>query len=171
MNSFQRDLLKIQEGIGDKVTIFLFFLSIFISGIILALIYGWELALVCLISLPLAIGSMGFMTWITARFTKNEMESYGAAGAIAEEVLGGVKTVVAFEGQQKEQQRYDKHLSDAEKNNIKRSMFTALGMGLMWLNFYAAIALSFWYGVKLILDERHLPKDEIHYDTAKMITV
>lgn len=99
------------------------------------------------------------------------MESYGAAGAIAEEVFSSIKTVVAFEGQNKEHQRYKKHLIDVEKNNIKRSIFTAIGTGVMWFNIYAAIALSFWYGVKLILDEKHLPPDEINYTTSKMIAV
>lgn len=99
------------------------------------------------------------------------MESYGAAGAIAEEVIGAVKTVSAFEGQHKEHQRYKQHLVDAERNNIKRSVFTAISTGIMWFNIYAAIALSFWYGIKLILDERDLPKEQVHYTTAKMISV
>lgn len=99
------------------------------------------------------------------------MESYGSAGAIAEEVFGAVKTVAAFEGQNKEHERYRKHLIDAEKNNIKRSIFTASAAGVMWFNIYASIALAFWYGVKLILEERHLLEGEIIYTTSVMIAV
>lgn len=99
------------------------------------------------------------------------MESYGTAGAIAEEVFGAIKTVTSFQGQNKEHERYKKHLIDAEKNNIKRSIFTATATGVMWFNIYGAIALSFWYGVKLIVEERHLPEADITYTTSVMIAV
>lgn len=36
------------------------------------------------------------------------MAAYSAAAAIAEEVLSSIKTVVAFEGQEKEEKRYEK---------------------------------------------------------------
>jgi ATP-binding cassette subfamily B (MDR/TAP) protein 1 len=40
-----------------------------------------------------------------ATLTEKEMEAYGKAGAIAEEVLSAIRTVVAFGGQQKEVKR------------------------------------------------------------------
>lgn len=45
------------------------------------------------------------------------------------------------------------------------------GFGFLWLGIYASYALSLWYGVTLILEERHLPVDERDYDAAVMITV
>ena len=44
----------------------------------------------------------------------------GKAGAIAEEVLAAVRTVYAFSGQRKEIERYEEHLSEARKINIKK---------------------------------------------------
>lgn len=38
--------------------------------------------------------------------TSKELEAYAKAGAVAEEVFGAVRTVVAFGGQEKEAQRY-----------------------------------------------------------------
>ena len=38
--------------------------------------------------------------------TKKELESYAKAGAVAEEVLGSMRTVTAFGGQEKEVARY-----------------------------------------------------------------
>lgn len=37
--------------------------------------------------------------------TSKELESYAKAGAIAEEVFGAIRTVVAFGGQEKEAKR------------------------------------------------------------------
>lgn len=58
------NLAKIEDGIGEKVGIFLFFFATFVLGILLALIKGWELALICLICLPLSTVSMGFVAWV-----------------------------------------------------------------------------------------------------------
>jgi len=38
--------------------------------------------------------------------TKKELEAYAKAGAVAEEVLGAMRTVSAFGGQEKEVKRY-----------------------------------------------------------------
>ena len=43
---------------------------------------------------------------IAASFTKKELDAYAKAGAIAEEVISSIRTVVAFEGQEKEIKRY-----------------------------------------------------------------
>jgi methionine aminopeptidase len=37
--------------------------------------------------------------------TRKELDAYAKAGAIAEEVLGAIRTVVAFGGQEKEASR------------------------------------------------------------------
>lgn len=111
------------------------------------------------------------MLQLTTKFTKNEMESYGAAGAIAEEVFGGIRTVVAFQGQQKEYKRYKEHLRAAQKNNIKRSVFTGISNGIMWFCIYSLMALSFWYGVKLVVDDRHLPIEKQAYNATNMLAV
>lgn len=38
--------------------------------------------------------------------TRNELGSYAKAGAVAEEVISAIRTVFAFNGSQKEHQRY-----------------------------------------------------------------
>ena len=38
--------------------------------------------------------------------TKMELSAYAKAGAVAEEVFGAIRTVVAFGGQDKENERY-----------------------------------------------------------------
>nr|CAD1918043.1 ABCB transporter [Chrysochus auratus] len=169
--TFTQNISKIEEGIGEKIGFFLFFESTFVVGVILALVQGWKLALVCLVSLPLSSILMGFITWLSTKCSEKELESYAAAGAIAEEVLSSVRTVVAFDGQDKEMARYNKHLIHAKNNNIKRTLFNALSNGCLWFFVYACYALSFWYGIKLIIDERKLESEERVYTSGTMVGV
>lgn len=39
-------------------------------------------------------------------WTKRELQAYAQAGAVAEEVLGAIRTVVAFGGQERESKRW-----------------------------------------------------------------
>ncbi|XP_049818455.1 ATP-dependent translocase ABCB1-like isoform X2 [Aethina tumida] len=169
--TFTDNLTKIEDGIGEKIGIFLFFESTFVAGIIMALIKGWKLALVCLVSLPLSTISMGLITWLSTKFSKQEMESYASAGAVAEEVLTSIRTVVAFDGQDKEIDRYNEHLLTAKKNNIKKSFFNSISNGVMWFFTFANFALSFWYGVTLIIAEADLPPEDVIYTPGNMISV
>lgn len=93
------------------------------------------------------------------------------ASAVAEEVFGAIRTVVGFGGQDKEANRYAMNLIDARKINIKKSFFAGLGFGLLWFFIYATYALSFWYGVGLVLAHKDLPPNEMVYTSGVMFTV
>ncbi|CAH0548000.1 unnamed protein product [Brassicogethes aeneus] len=170
-STFTDNIAKIEDGIGEKIGLFVFFESTFVVGVIMALFLGWKLALVCIVSLPLSTLVMGLIAWLSTKFSKQEMESYGAAGAVAEEVLSSVRTVVAFDGQQKELDRYNEHIIKAEKNNIRKSFFTSLSNGFLWFFTFGNIALAFWYGVTLVIEESGLPPDQITYTPGNMISV
>ncbi|KAK4872647.1 hypothetical protein RN001_014676 [Aquatica leii] len=165
------DLKKVEEGIGEKVSIVIFYETVFISSILQGLILGWELALVCLVSFPVTTVTMGFISWISTKLAKQEMDAYGEAGSIAEETLSSIRTVVAFGGQHKEEERYNQLLLFACKNNIKRLFFNGVSNGVMWFFAYASYALGFWYGVRLIIRERTVPEDEVVYDAGTMVAI
>jgi ATP-binding cassette subfamily B (MDR/TAP) protein 1 len=143
------NLSKFEEGIGEKVATFIYFESIFVSGIITALVLGWKLALICIVSLPVSFTVTMIVSWVSnifhptiiyydryyfqlsTKFSRQEMEAYGAAGSIAEEVLSSIRTVVAFDGQEKEITRYEKHLQSAKRNNITKNLFSGISNGFM----------------------------------------
>ena len=52
--------------------------------------------------------------------SKDEMSTYGKAGAIAQEVLSSIRTVTAFGGQKKESSRYATEVKTARRNGIYR---------------------------------------------------
>lgn len=171
MLTFYRDITKLEDGLGEKVSMFLHFQVAFVASIILALVKGWELALICLTSLPISMISLGVVALLTSKLAKKELDAYGAAGAIAEEVLSAIRTVVAFGGQKKEISRYSEKLVFAKNNNITRSLLAGIGFGLLWFFIYGSYALAFWYGVKLIVEEKDYPKDQQTYDAGNMVTV
>lgn len=146
-------------------------LAAFIGSLVLAFWSGWKLTLVCMACVPIMAFVLVCIVRISSIFTRREVEVYAVAGSIAEEVLSGIRTVVAFAGQDKEFLRYTNKLHLSYENNVKKGMLSGLGLGTLWLSMYVSYAIAFWYGVSLILDERHLPPSEQTYNPASMIRV
>uniref|UniRef100_A0A4W3J9S5 ATP-binding cassette, sub-family B (MDR/TAP), member 4 n=1 Tax=Callorhinchus milii TaxID=7868 RepID=A0A4W3J9S5_CALMI len=141
------DILKISDGTGDKIGMLIQSLATFIAGFVVGLVKGWKLTLVILAVSPV-------MGLAAATFSKvSGQTAYAKAGAVAEEVLGSIRTVVAFGGQKKEIERYHKNLIDAKNIGIKKAISTNLGVGFSFLVIYASYALAFWYGSTLILED------------------
>ncbi|GFS46433.1 ATP-dependent translocase ABCB1 [Trichonephila inaurata madagascariensis] len=147
------DLMKIQDGIGEKVGICTSFLSSTVLCVGCGIWYGWKFALVILSVTPVLTIAMAILSKIQATVSREEMAAYGKAGAVAEEVLSSIRTVFAFGGERKEIQRYDNCLAPARKKGIKRGLMTAIGAGLTWFCIFAGYALAFWYGVKLVVED------------------
>ena len=151
----------LQDGIGEKIGMFIYFMTIFAASIVNAFVHGWELALVIMATMPVLVIAVSICARATAAFTEKEMNIYGKviivgtiiiistiniigtiiisiinvyifviltiimvinhipiiivamtifkAGAIAEEVLSAIRTVVAFGGEAREIERWGEH--------------------------------------------------------------
>ncbi|KAF2354674.1 ABC transporter type 1 transmembrane domain [Trinorchestia longiramus] len=163
------DLNKLQEGMGEKVGMFVFFFVTFLANIINAFVHGWELTLVIMSVFPLLAITTGLISKIQSTLTTQEMAEYAKAGSIAEEVLGAIKTVLAFGGETKEVKRYEANLIHARAAGVRRGMFSGISLGLVWLIIYASYSIAFWYGSGLIIESRY-PNDG-DYDPAVLIVV
>lgn len=98
-------------------------------------------------------------------FTAKELKAYAKAGAVAEEVLGAIRTVVAFGGQSKEVDRYTVNLADAKSFGQRKGLMGAVGMAIVFFIIFAVYALAFWYGAKLIREEPE------NYDVGNLLIV
>uniref|UniRef100_A0A915IPL2 Multidrug resistance protein 1 n=1 Tax=Romanomermis culicivorax TaxID=13658 RepID=A0A915IPL2_ROMCU len=144
------DLERIKEGIGDKFGLLLQYIFQIVAGFVVAFVYSWKLSLVMLAMTPLMALSAGFISKMIAESTKKEQSIYAAAGAIAEEALSCIRTVVAFNGQKQEISRYEDELKKGRKTGILKSVYTAVGFASAFFLMFASYALAFWYGSVLI---------------------
>uniref|UniRef100_A0A8B9JV46 ATP-binding cassette, sub-family B (MDR/TAP), member 5 n=1 Tax=Astyanax mexicanus TaxID=7994 RepID=A0A8B9JV46_ASTMX len=159
------DINTINDGLGDKICIFVQFFCTFLAGFIIGFIYGWKLTLVIMSVSPLLAASAAVWSKILATLTSKELSAYAKAGAVAEEILVAIRTVVAFNGQQKAAEKYEKNLITAKDFGVKKAVTTNVSMGLTQFFIFGAYALAFWYGTKLTMD------DPVNYSIGKVIIV
>ncbi|XP_075068305.1 ATP-binding cassette sub-family B member 5 isoform X4 [Mixophyes fleayi] len=145
------DINKINDGIGDKVGHLVQNCATFVAGLVVGLIKGWQLALVIMATSPLVAISTAICSKMVVSLTSQELSAYAKAGAVAEEVLSSIRTVVAFGGQEKEIKRYSNNLGEAKKIGIRKSITSQFAVGVMFFLIYASYGLGFWYGTTLIL--------------------
>lgn len=84
-----------------------------------------------------------------------EENVYSAAANVAEEVLSGIRTVFAFGGEQMEIVRYGDRLMKAERPLRWKSFLLGLREGILRFLYFSSSALAYWYGVKLVLEDRN----------------
>jgi len=141
-----------QNGVGERVTAFLLNVAQLIAGFVIGLSKGWQLALVILACLPLMILAGGLFGYVLKKIAVISNIAYSKAGAIAEECLGAIRTVVSLGGQEKELARYRAELEEAKKRVLRFFYFSGLAIGFQMAVNMSANALGYWYGSKLIYD-------------------
>lgn len=88
---------------------------------------------------------------------------------MAEEVLSGIRTVFAFGGEKVEIERYNERLINAKRAVRMKGLLTGISDGIMRFLLFGAYALAYWYGVKLVLDDRD--KVDKEYTPAVLMIV
>ena len=79
--------------------------AMFFGGFGVGFYFSWKLTLVILSLTPALIVTGGIMGKVMAFITSHEQTAYADAGAVAEEVVSSIRTVVAFGGEQSEIER------------------------------------------------------------------
>ncbi|XP_041921125.1 bile salt export pump isoform X1 [Alosa sapidissima] len=155
------DINKINNAIADQVSIFIERISTFIFGFTVGFIGGWKLTLVVLSVSPLVGLGAGLMAMAVARLTGRELKAYAKAGAVADEVLYSIRTVAAFGGEEKEAERYDQNLEEAQTWGVKKGTIIGVFQGYLWCIIFLCYALAFWYGSKLVIDTKELSPGDL----------
>ncbi|PVU87017.1 hypothetical protein BB559_006268 [Furculomyces boomerangus] len=163
------DVSLIQDGIGVKVSYLIQHLTTFVAGFVIAFIRGYKMALVIISLVPLLalIGSL--MGINSSKLTKKIQDHYAKSGAIANEVLSSMRTVMAFNGQKRELKRFDESNAKAGVYEIKKGAVLALGLAGIFSIIYCMYSLGFWYGAKLIRDGQSTPAKVLNVFFALMI--
>ena len=79
-----------------------------------------------------------------AAFTSASQKQYASAGAVAEEVLSSIRTVIAFGGEYSEVDRYKSHLGKASRVGIKKGVVLGTSLGLLFFVMFVSYAVAFW---------------------------
>eukprot|EP00727_Mastigamoeba_balamuthi_P006102 m51a1_g2110 putative multidrug resistance protein 1 (1352) ;mRNA; f:1624717-1629060 len=144
------DVIKIQDGIGEKVGIFLQSFATFVAGWIVGFTKGWKMSLVLLSMVPVLVVVMGALSAVFRKLVMRAQEFYAQAGQVAEEFLSCIRTVTAFGVQRKALARYQDNLGVSRKMGYRKGVAMGLAFGALFFVLFGSYGLAFWYGSRLV---------------------
>ncbi|KAL4734901.1 P-loop containing nucleoside triphosphate hydrolase protein [Aspergillus similis] len=146
------DTNLIQDGISEKVGLTLTALATFVTAFIIAYVKYWKLALICSSTIVALVLTMGGGSQFIIKYSKKSLDSYGAGGTVAEEVISSIRNATAFGTQDKLAKQYEVHLDEAEKWGTKNQVVMGLMIGAMFGLMYSNYGLGFWMGSRFLVD-------------------
>lgn len=152
-SQLNQSCVTIRDGFGTKFGQLFMFLGMIIGGYTVGFLRGWKLTLVISAVLPLLAGvGYLFMKSLTESETRSR-ETYGHAGAVAEEVFGNIRTVVAFGSEEQCRTRYCDLLNNSLNESLRSSIYFGGTVGLTFGVLFLSYALGLWYGGELVAND------------------
>ncbi|KAF2743772.1 leptomycin B resistance protein pmd1 [Sporormia fimetaria CBS 119925] len=144
------DMNLVQDGVGQKIALFVSGISMFVTGIIVGFVVSWKLILIMLAVTLALMAVMGFHGRTMRVNSQQSIDQYATAGSLAEEVLSSARNVTAYGTQSQMQKKYEVFLNKAAGFDFKSRLalgFMIAGMtGVMNLQF----GLAFWQGHRFL---------------------
>ncbi|KAH9620346.1 hypothetical protein KSS87_015949, partial [Heliosperma pusillum] len=144
------DAASVRGLVGDALGLLVQNLASAISGLLIAFLANWILALIILAMIPL-LGLNGyFQLKFMKGFSENAKKKYEEASHVANDAVGSIRTVASFCAEEKVMQLYEKKCEAPVKAGIKRGLISGIGYGLSFALLFNVYALSFYAGALLV---------------------
>ncbi|KAI4328050.1 hypothetical protein L6164_020444 [Bauhinia variegata] len=145
ISAITSDIIVVQDALSEKVGNFMHYISRFLAGFTIGFVRVWQISLVTLSIVPLIALAGGLYAYVTIGLIAKVRKAYVRAGEIAEEVLGNVRTVQAFAGEEGAVRLYREALMKTYKNGRKAGLAKGLGLGSMHCVLFLSWSLLVWF--------------------------
>ncbi|KAJ1887790.1 hypothetical protein LPJ66_008927, partial [Kickxella alabastrina] len=156
------DVNLIQDGISEKFGFILMNFISFLTGFIIALVKAWDVALICLCVLPFIFGTAIIMGKRISALTTVAQDQTAGSGGVADEVLNSIRTVNAFNGQQRELERYDSKIQSSYMYGRKKGLILGSGIGVIQCLIFVMYFAGFNFGIWRIYNNVRIPQQVLN---------
>jgi ATP-binding cassette subfamily B (MDR/TAP) protein 1 len=127
----------------------------FVVAIVLSHIVAWKIAIVCLVTVPLLLGS-GFMQLRSiARFAEKHSSAFSQSIGVSVEAISNIRTVAALSLENEILQTYRRLLKAPRKEMVMQSIKTNLWLAIANSCGNFIYAFAYWWGSRQILEGRY----------------
>ena len=103
---------------------------------------------------PFPLPSVTTKALLDAKIEAKILDIYNTAGGLVEEALSTVRIITAFDASRKLRQKYDVYLATAQKLGFKKGPILGVQYSVEFFTTYCGYALAWYYGIKLLNEDR-----------------
>ncbi|KAI3905420.1 hypothetical protein MKW98_013218 [Papaver atlanticum] len=136
--------------VGDRVALLLQVFTGASLACVLALVVAWRLAAVMIAMQPFLICCFYSRSVLMKRMSEKARIAQNEGSQLASEAVVNHRTITAFSSQNRILSLFETTQTSPHKESVKQSWFAGIGLFSSQFLTTASIALSFWYGGRLI---------------------
>nr|GEW95897.1 ABC transporter B family member 20 [Tanacetum cinerariifolium] len=144
------DVLLIQSALSEKVGNYIHNMATFFSGLAIAFINCWQIALITLATGPFIVAAGGISNIFLHRLAENIQDAYAEAASVAEQAVSFVRTLYAFTNETLAKHSYAASLQATLRYGILISLVQGLGLGFTYGLAICSCALQLYVGRFLV---------------------
>ncbi|XP_068636496.1 ABC transporter B family member 19 [Aristolochia californica] len=144
------DAADVKSALAERISVILQNMTSLLTSFIVAFIVEWRVSLLILATFPLLVLANFAQQLSLKGFAGDTAKAHAKTSMIAGEGVSNIRTVAAFNAQDKILSLFRHELRVPQKRSSRRSQSAGFLFGLSQLALYASEALILWYGARLV---------------------
>ncbi|KAL0461635.1 UNVERIFIED_CONTAM: ABC transporter B family member 19 [Sesamum latifolium] len=144
------DAADVKSAIAERISVILQNMTSLLTSFIVAFIIEWRVSLLILATFPLLVLANFAQQLSLKGFAGDTAKAHAKTSMIAGEGVSNIRTVAAFNAQEKILSLFAHELHVPQRHSLRRSLCSGLLFGLSQLALYGSEALILWYGAHLV---------------------
>jgi ATP-binding cassette subfamily B (MDR/TAP) protein 1 len=144
------DAADVKLAISERISVILQNMTSLLTSFIVAFIIEWRVSLLILGTFPLLVLANFAQQLSLKGFAGDTAKAHAKTSMIAGEGVSNIRTVAAFNAQDKILSLFCQQLKVPQLGSLRRSQSSGILFGLSQLALYSSEALILWYGAHLV---------------------
>ncbi|AQK44047.1 ABC transporter B family member 19 [Zea mays] len=144
------DAADVKSAIAERISVILQNMTSLLVSFVVGFIIEWRVALLILVTFPLLVLANFAQQLSMKGFAGDTAKAHAKTSMIAGEGVSNIRTVAAFNAQDKILSLFCSELRVPQMHSLRRSQISGALFGLSQLSLYASEALILWFGAHLV---------------------
>uniref|UniRef100_A0A1D1ZDP4 ABC transporter B family member 19 n=1 Tax=Anthurium amnicola TaxID=1678845 RepID=A0A1D1ZDP4_9ARAE len=144
------DAADVKSAIADRISVILQNMTSLLTSFIVGFIIEWRVSLLILGTFPLLVLANFAQQLSLKGFAGDTAKAHAKTSMIAGEGVSNIRTVAAFNAQDKILSLFQQELRVPQRRSLWRSQSAGSLFGVSQVSLYASEALILWYGARLV---------------------
>ncbi|KAL4581746.1 hypothetical protein LXL04_006274 [Taraxacum kok-saghyz] len=144
------DAADVKSAIAERISVILQNMTSLLTSFVVAFIVEWRVSLLILATFPLLVLAHFAQQISLKGFAGDTAKAHAKTSMIAGEGVSNIRTVAAFNAQDKILSQFSDELRIPQTQSLRRSQLSGILFGISQLCLFASEALILWYGAHLV---------------------